>query len=84
MKKYTVALGRMNDYKHEAPERTAYTVGKGIFDERVFTVFPTREFMINACKKGGIYAVVKDEVSPSMFIYPTYQVKKSTPESMHC
>jgi len=73
MKKYYVGLGRMNDYKHEAPERTAYKVGASLFSDYEFIVFPSRQFMANAVKKGGLTAVVKDKVEKNMLIYSGLQ-----------
>jgi len=73
MKKYYVSLGRMNDYKHEAPERTAYKVGHTWDADCTFIVFPSRQFMVNAVKKGGLTAVVRDKVEKNMLIYSGLQ-----------
>lgn len=45
MKQYTCPLGRLNELKHEHPERTAYKVGYGAFADYVFQVFPNRQSM---------------------------------------
>ena len=73
MKTYFVPLGRMKDYPHEAPERTAYKIGKNICADYKFTVFPSREFMKNALRKGGMKAVVMDRVNQNIVIYPAFQ-----------
>ena len=45
MQTYTCPLGRLNELKHEHPERTAYKVGYGAFADYVFQVFPNRQSM---------------------------------------
>ena len=45
MKTYTSPLGRMNELKHEHPERTAYKSGYGMFPDIIFQVFPNRQSM---------------------------------------
>ena len=50
MKKYFVPLGRRADYQHPAPERTAYRPGRGVFDDDLYQVWPSRGAMLQACK----------------------------------
>ena len=45
MKTYSCPLGRINELKHEYPERTAYHAGYGIFSDYTFKIFPNRQSM---------------------------------------
>lgn len=50
MKRYSAPLGRMNELKHEHPERTAYRHGVGIFADVFFQVWPNRESMLTTIR----------------------------------
>jgi len=50
MKKYSVPLGRMNEVKHEHPERTALKSLPGIFGDIQFQVWPNRESMARSIR----------------------------------
>ena len=50
MKRYTVPVGRMGDYPHPHPERTAWRSGVGIFADNFCQVWPSRGAMLQACK----------------------------------
>jgi hypothetical protein len=45
MQTYACPLGRLNELKHEHPERTAYKMGSGTFADYIFQVFPNRQSM---------------------------------------
>lgn len=55
MKRYYVPLGRMGDYEHPAPERTAYRRGEGMFADMCCQVWPSRGAMLQACKMGDTH-----------------------------
>ena len=50
MKKYSCPLGRMNEIKHEHPERTAYRNGVGMDFDIYFQVWPNRESMARSIR----------------------------------
>jgi len=50
-RQYAVPLGRLNDWDHPAPERTAYKTSSDGFDAWC-KVFTNRAFMLEACRKG--------------------------------
>ena len=45
MNKYYCSFGRINEIKHEHPERNAMKSGMGIFADYTFQVFPNRQSM---------------------------------------
>ena len=63
MKTYYVPLGRMADYQHAAPERTGVVYGKSTFDDVKCTIYPSRPFLLNACKKGGVKPLVRRTIT---------------------
>ena len=50
MKRYYVPEGRMADYAHPAPDRTATRHGKSWDSDRECAVWPSRGAMLQACK----------------------------------
>ena len=77
MKKYFVPLGRLQDYPHPAPDRTAVRFGKGMFSNVTCIIYPSREFMKNALRKQGDnegqWALVKDNVPGNMLTCKFYE-----------
>lgn len=73
MKKYTVPLGRMADYPHPHPERTGIKASAKLFADCTCVVFPSRVMLVNACKIGGMTALVKDTVPANMLTCPRFQ-----------
>jgi hypothetical protein len=63
MKSYFVPLGRLNDYVHPQPELTGTVQGSGVFSEIKCTIFPSRQFLLNAVKKGGIKPLVRHTIT---------------------
>ena len=63
MQSYYVPLGRMAEYQHEEPERTGVVAPKHIFDNVKCVIFPTRQFLLNAVKKGGIKPLVRHTIT---------------------
>ena len=80
MKKYYVPQGRIKDYNHPHPDRTAVKYGK-LFEDVCCIVYPSREFMKNALKKqrdgicnpGNQFALIKDIVPINMLLCPFYE-----------
>ena len=60
---YYVPVGRMAEYPHPEPERTGVQPSKGIFADVKCTIFPSRQFLLNAVKKGGIKPLVRHTVT---------------------
>lgn len=50
MKRYTVPPGRVADYPHPAPDRTARRAGRSWDSEDQFQVFTNRAAMLKACE----------------------------------
>jgi hypothetical protein len=63
MDTYYVPLGRMAEYQHPEPERTGVQPGKGIFADVKCTIFPSRQWLLNAVKRGGIKPLVRHTVT---------------------
>jgi hypothetical protein len=50
MKTYSSPLGRMNELKHDHPERTAYRHGSGMFADIIFQIWPNRQSMARSIR----------------------------------
>lgn len=50
MRDYFVPSGRMQDYNHPAPDRTAYRAGARWDDDYRFKVWTNRPAMLAACR----------------------------------
>ena len=50
MKRYAVPAARLHDWKHPAPERTAYRAGSGMDFDMHCQVWSNRAAMLQACK----------------------------------
>ena len=48
--KYFVPFGRLQDFNHPAPERTAFKSGQCWDSEFICQIWPSREAMLQACK----------------------------------
>jgi hypothetical protein len=52
MNRYFVPLGRIADYAHPAPQRTAYRAGRSWDSNYEFRVWTSRGAMLQACAMG--------------------------------
>jgi hypothetical protein len=50
MKRYAVPLGRLHDWTHPSPDRTAYTTGGSLDFDAHCQVWPSRGAMLTACR----------------------------------
>lgn len=50
MRHYILSVGQALDYKHDAPERTAYRSGTGMNFDRYYQVWPNRISMVKTIR----------------------------------
>jgi len=75
MKKYSVPFGRLRDWNHPHPDRTAYKCGRGTLDDCICQVFSNRTAMLVACDMSQdsehvwnrLHPLIKDVISPTRF-----------------